>query len=369
VVKSGAAFLPIDPRLPGDRIGFMVADGGTSVGITTEAFRSGLPDHPWLTVAELDCAERWGETVSTSELVQAPRLDDLAYLIFTSGSTGRPKAVGVSHAGVAALAAGLAELTGPQTDPGSVRVLHVASPSFDASVLEMVWAFGLGATLVVAPADAVAGDGLSRVIADHGVTDALITPSVLATVDPGACGSVRRLTSGGEACGPELVERFAGLPGIEMFNLYGPSEATVFATAARLCLGEPVTIGRPIDGFTVRVLDARLHPVPRGVAGQLYLSGAGLARGYLGRPGLTAAAFVADPFGESGARMYATGDVVRINGAGDLEYLGRSDDQVKVRGLRIELGEVEAALAAAPGVVYAVATVAEGPGGSQHVLG
>ncbi|HNP58323.1 MAG TPA: amino acid adenylation domain-containing protein [Gordonia sp. (in: high G+C Gram-positive bacteria)] len=369
VVKSGAAFLPIDPRLPGDRIGFMVADGGASVGITTEAFRSGLPDHPWLTVAELDCAERWGETVSTSELVRAPRLDDLAYLIFTSGSTGRPKAVGVSHAGVAALAAGLAELTGPQTDPGSVRVLHVASPSFDASVLEMVWAFGLGATLVVAPADAVAGDGLSRVIADHGVTDALITPSVLATVDPGACGSVRRLTSGGEACGQELVERFAGLPGIEMFNLYGPSEATVWATAARLRPHAAVTIGRPIDGFTVRVLDARLHPVPRGVAGELYLSGAGLARGYLGRPGLTAGAFVADPFGATGARMYATGDIVRVNADGDIEYLGRGDDQVKVRGLRIELGEVEAALAAAPGVVYAVATVAEGPGGSQHVVG
>ena len=130
-----------------------------------------------------------------------------------------------------------------------------------------------------------------------------------------------------------------------------------------------VTIGRPIDGFTVRVLDARLHPVPRGVAGELYLSGAGLARGYLGRPGLTAGAFVADPFGATGARMYATGDIVRVNADGDIEYLGRGDDQVKVRGLRIELGEVEAALAAAPGVVYAVATVAEGPGGSQHVVG
>ncbi|HNP58753.1 MAG TPA: amino acid adenylation domain-containing protein [Gordonia sp. (in: high G+C Gram-positive bacteria)] len=369
VVKSGAAFLPIDPRLPGDRIGFMLADSGASIGITTDAIGGALPDHRWLTVAELTGAEVSGAAVSASELVRVPRVDDLAYLIFTSGSTGRPKAVGVTHAGVSGLIGELAELTGPQTDPGSVRVLHVASPSFDAAVFEMVWAFGLGATLVVAPADAVAGDGLSRVIADHGVTDLVVTPSVLATVDPGACGSVRRLTTAGEACGPELVERFGGLPGVEMFNLYGPSEATVWATAGRAVPGTHVTIGRPIDGFTARVLDARLHPVPRGVAGELYLSGAGLARGYLGRPGLTAGSFVADPFGATGARMYATGDVVRINGAGDLEYLGRSDDQVKVRGLRIELGEVEAALAAAPGVVYAVATVAEGPGGSQHVVG
>jgi amino acid adenylation domain-containing protein len=369
VVKSGAAFLPIDPRLPQDRIEFMLRDGGASIGITTDAIRGGLPDHRWATMAEIAGAEVSGEPLSEAELLRVPLLHDLAYLIFTSGSTGRPKAVGVTHSGVAGLIAGLAELSGPQLDPASMRVLHVASPSFDAAFFEMVWAFGLGATSVVAPVDAVAGDGLSRVIADHGVTDLVVTPSVLATVETAACGSVRRLATAGEACGPELVERFGALHGVEMFNLYGPSESTVWATVGRSVPGSPVTIGSPIVGFTVHVLDSRLRPVPRGVAGELYLSGAGLARGYLGRAGLSAGSFVADPFGAPGARMYATGDVVRINDAGALEYLGRGDDQVKLRGQRLELGEVEAALAAAPGVLHAAAVVVDGPAGSQHLAG
>ncbi|HNP59096.1 MAG TPA: amino acid adenylation domain-containing protein, partial [Gordonia sp. (in: high G+C Gram-positive bacteria)] len=366
VVKAGAAFLPVDPALPVNRIGAMLADGGVSLGVTTDPARAVLPECGWVNLAEMEDPGVPGEAVSPVELIRTPRLADLAYVIFTSGSTGRPKAVGVTHAGVAGLVEGLAELSGPAD--GSVRVLHVASPSFDAAVFEMVWAIGAGHTLVVSPAGVAAGDGLAEVIASGGVTDLVVTPSVLATVDSESFGSVRRLTTAGEACGPELVDRFGGLVGVEMFNLYGPSEATVWSTTGRSVPGSPVRIGHPIVGVGAYVLDARLHPVPAGVVGELYVSGSALARGYLGRPDLTAGSFVADPFGVAGSRMYATGDLVRT-GVGGLEYVGRADFQIKLRGQRLELGEVEAVLAAAPGVVHAAAEVVDGPGGTQHLAG
>src|SRR5690606_11203747 len=197
--------------------------------------------------------------------------------------------------------------------------------------------------------------------AEQGVTHMVITPSALATLDPEAVPSVRVLAVAGEAIGADLVRRWAR--GRTMLNLYGPTESTIWATAAPLVAGTPVTIGGPIRGTGVLVRDARLWPVPTGVPGELYLSGPALARGYHGRPELNATRFVADPYGAPGERMYRTGDLVRWTRTGELEYLGRTDFQVKVRGQRVELGEIDTVLTAAPGVEFALTLGVPGPGG------
>src|SRR5690606_31716189 len=214
---------------------------------------------------------------------------------------------------------------------------------------------------VVAPPDVYGGAPLAELIAEQGVTHMVITPSALATLDPEAVPSVRVLAVAGEAIGADLVRRWAR--GRTMLNLYGPTESTIWATAAPLVAGTPVTIGGPIRGTGVLVLDARLRPVPTGVPGELYLSGPALARGYHGRPELNATRFVADPYGAPGERMYRTGDLVRWTRTGELEYLGRTDFQVKVRGQRVELGEIDTALTAASGVEFALTLGVPGPGG------
>ncbi|WP_431839258.1 amino acid adenylation domain-containing protein [Gordonia hongkongensis] len=364
VIKAGAAYVPIDPAYPSDRIAFMVADSGVRLGITDASTRTRLGESSceWLELDELD--ELDDPAVAAGPVTDAERrgpvrLDDLAYLVYTSGSTGRPKAVGVSHRGIANFVDALTEVTGTPVQAPDTRVLHVASPSFDASVLEMMWSIGVGHTLVVAPASEYAGDALGRILERDRVTDTLITPTVLATVDPRRGRFVRNLVTGGEACPPDLIARWATPDSTRrMFNFYGPSEATVWATTGRSEPGAPVTIGRPVRGFAAYVLDGRLHPVPQGVVGELYLSTAeSLARGYLGRPGLTASSFVADPFArEPGRRMYATGDLVRITADGEIEFAGRADHQVKINGQRVELGEIESVLGDQPGVGSVVVT-------------
>ncbi|EON33170.1 Non-ribosomal peptide synthetase modules-related protein [Gordonia terrae C-6] len=361
VIKAGAAYVPIDPAYPSDRIAFMVSDSGVRLGLTDASTRSRLGESSceWLELASLDDPAVPGGPVTDAERRGPVRLDDLAYLVYTSGSTGRPKAVGVPHRGIANFVAALTEVTGTPAQAPDTRVLHVASPSFDASVLEMMWSIAVGHTLVVAPASEYAGDALGRILERDRVTDTLITPTVLATVDPRRGRFVRNLVTGGEACPPELIARWATPESTRrMFNFYGPSEATVWATTGRSEPGAPVTIGRPVRGFAAYVLDGRLHPVPQGVVGELYLStGDSLARGYLGRPGLTASSFVADPFArEPGRRMYATGDLVRITAAGEIEFAGRADHQVKINGQRVELGEIESVLGDQPGVGSVVVT-------------
>ncbi|MFI1913054.1 amino acid adenylation domain-containing protein [Nocardia sp. NPDC020380] len=360
--RAGATFLPIDPRHPLDRIDHMLSDSGAVLGLTTTTHRRLLPDSiQWL---PLD-AGRQPQPRARIRRGRPGRAhpDQPAWLIYTSGSTGTPKGVAVSHRGIADLVRAQRELLALGEH---CRVLQVASPSFDASAFEALMAFGSGGTAVVAPPDVFGGEALSDLIAAQGVTHLVITPSALATMDPAAVSSVRVLAVAGEAIGPDLVARWA--PGRALINLYGPTEFTIWATASEpLRPAQPVTIGAPIRGAGAAVLDDRLRPVPMGVAGELYLAGRALARGYHRRPGLTAARFVADPSGQPGQRLYRTGDLVRWTGALDaprLEYLGRTDFQVKVRGQRIELGEIDAALSEAEGVEFAVTLGVPGPGGA-----
>ncbi|WP_280242010.1 non-ribosomal peptide synthetase [Nocardia abscessus] len=366
--KAGAAFLPVDPKHPVDRIDHMLTDSGATLGLTLAAFRPMLPDSTnWLVLDDLALVERWSAASSRPlderELSSPIRLDNAAWMIYTSGSTGTPKGVSVSHRGVADFVAAQQKLL--ELDEHS-RVLQVASPSFDASLFEALMAFGSGGASVVAPPEVFGGSALAELIAAEQVTHLVITPSALATLDPAELAGVRVLASVGEAVGAELVERWA--TGRTMVNLYGPTEFTIWATgSAPMELGMPVTIGTPVHGAAALVLDDRLRPVPVGVAGELYLAGPALARGYHARPSLTAARFHANPFGASGERMYRTGDLVRwIRGeAGlELEYLGRTDFQVKVRGQRIELGEIDAVLGRAEGVDFAVTLGMPGPTGA-----
>ena len=379
VLKAGAAFVPIDPRYPSERIEYMISDSGVRIGLTDTRYRDDLGSTcRWLELESLVEGIDDGP-IAPTELRGVPRIDNLAYLIYTSGTTGRPKAVAVSQRGIANLLAADGEIADGEIADGEIadgeiagggqpaadrsagqrqtisRSLHVASPSFDAAFFEMLYALGRGHTLVIAPASDYAGDALGHVLESDRVTDMVITPTVLATVDPARAPFVRNLMTVGEACPPELVERWA-TDGREVFNLYGPSEATIWSTTALSLPGRPVTIGRPIRGVAVYVLDQRLHPVPTGVVGELYLGAHdSLARGYFQRPGLTATAFVADPFSaNAGDRMYATGDLARIDVNGDLVFAGRADDQVKINGQRVELGEIESVLAASPTVATAV---------------
>ncbi|MGW0022237.1 amino acid adenylation domain-containing protein, partial [Rhodococcus sp. NPDC003382] len=372
VAKTGAAFVPVDPTYPSARIEHMLSDSGAALGLTVTASAPTLPgDVPWMPIDEpaaVDAVATHSPQPITDRDRTAPlHLDHPAYVIYTSGSTGTPKGVVVPHRGLTCLSTEERERFG--ADPAS-RVLHFASPSFDASVFEMLWAFGSGAQLVIAPPGTYGGDDLAALMDHRAVTHAVLTPSVLASLDPVGRGSLRCLVAAGEACAPELVARWA--PGRTMFNAYGPTEVTVMSNLGAVAADGPVGIGGPIRGIAELVLDERLRPVPVGVAGELYLSGPGLAWGYRNRPDLTAGRFVADPFGGPGSRMYRTGDVVRWRRADDggleLDYLGRSDFQVKIRGLRIELGEIDAALASHPGVRFAVTVGRLGPGGDTVLV-
>nr|WSW64832.1 amino acid adenylation domain-containing protein [Streptomyces sp. NBC_00995] len=400
VLRAGAAYLPVDPQYPPARISHMLDDARPVLLLTTRDVHAGLPacGIPWL---DLD-----GEEVRTARpagpLPLPPGPADPAYVIYTSGSTGRPKGVVVSHG---ALAHHMAWMARHLTITPDDRVLARTSSSFDASVWEMWLPLMNGAEVCVLPDGAnTQPHTLVSWMSRFGVTVAQFVPSHLTLVLSEAAHAaplpgLRAVLCGGEPLPRRLADDIAGLWRAEAHNLYGPTEATIDATAHRVAgpqssgpqssgpgsggqessgrgssgpveggSYETVPIGRPVDRMRAYVLDSRLRPVPPGVPGELYLSGPHLARGYLDRPGLTAARFVADPFDGTGARMYRTGDLVRWNSHGLLDYVARADDQVKLRGFRIELGEVEAALVACPGVTAACAVIREDGAGERRLV-
>ncbi|MFI1914793.1 amino acid adenylation domain-containing protein [Nocardia sp. NPDC020380] len=364
VSKTGATFVPVDPAYPAERIRDMVAASGAVIGVTTQELLDAVPGGVRWNIADpagaLDYSD---DPVRQGDRPVPLRHDNAAYLIFTSGSTGRPKGVAVSHAGIANL---LAEWRFRPAPTAADRVVHFASPGFDASLLELLLAHGFGCALVVAPAGIYGGAELAEIIDRHRVTHAFITPAALDTLDPGTVTGLRTVLTGGEACPPELARRWSRQ--VELFHCYGPTEATIVTHCeGPFDASTPLALGTPVVGFSTYVLDDHLNPVPVGVAGELYLSGPGLARGYQRQTGLTAERFVADPFAAPGQRMYRTGDIVRWRARPDgtmaLDHLGRTDHQVKVRGFRVELGEIDAALGEHPAVDFALTVGRKAPSG------
>ncbi|MCX4904323.1 non-ribosomal peptide synthetase [Streptomyces sp. NBC_00878] len=369
VLKAGAAYLPVDPDYPPDRIRFMLDDAAPAVLLATAGIAAELPVCPGTDTVAVDApdvAKAWRDGPTTDPDV-ALDPGHPAYVIFTSGSTGLPKGVVVTHAGIAALSRTTRDRLALSPDS---RVIQVAAPSFDAAFWEYVQTLTTGATLVVPREQRLVGEDLARNLAELDITHVMLPPSVLGALPAGASRTLtglRTVTVGGEACPPALAAAWA--PGRRFVNAYGPTETTVCgAVSAPLGTGR-TPIGTAVDGNRLRVLDDRLVPVEPGVPGELYIAGPSLARGYLNRPGLTAERFVTDPFGPAGTRMYRTGDIVRQGSDGQLDYLGRSDDQVKINGLRIEPREISAAMEQHPGVGQAVVTVHGGKDGRQRLVG
>ncbi|WP_031013669.1 non-ribosomal peptide synthetase, partial [Streptomyces purpeochromogenes] len=362
VLRAGGAYVPVDPDYPADRVAYMLSDSRPALLVTDSATLPGLGECGVPVVLVDGLADEPGTPVAAPAY---PRADHPAYVIYTSGSTGRPKGVVVPHGGIASLARAQRDAFG--VGPGS-RVLQFAALSFDAAAWEIVMGLLSGATLVVAPAERLMpGPDLAALCAEQDVTHVTLPPTALAVLPDDALPAGATVVVAGEACPPELVARWS--EGRRMINAYGPTETTVCATMSAPLSGRTVPpIGRPIAGARVYVLDAALRPVAPGVTGELYIAGDGLARGYLGRPSLTAERFLAAPFGPAGSRMYRTGDLARWTSDGELEYQGRADTQVKVRGFRIELGEVESALNGVTGVTGATAVVREDRPGDRRLV-
>ncbi|HEX3525655.1 MAG TPA: amino acid adenylation domain-containing protein [Thermoanaerobaculia bacterium] len=360
VWMAGGVYLPLDPSHPAERRAWALADSGAAFLLA-----AGEEILPAFSGPVLRLHEEIGETEEVGDLPPWHGLDNLAYVFYTSGSTGWPKGVMVPHRGLA----NLSEQTSEQTalfaaGPGS-RVLLFASPAFDASLLDLALALGSGATLCLVPGREL--PGLAAILRERAITHLHLPPSALAALaEGGPPEGLACVILGGEICPAPLAARWGA--GRRLFNDYGPTEATVFATVDELRQGR-LTTGRPLAGVAAHLLDRGLHPVPLGVAGEVCLAGAGLARGYLGRPDLTAERFVPHPCAgpeERGARLYRTGDLARRLPDGCLDVLGRIDRQVKIRGIRVELGEIEAALRRHPGVrEAAVLTRSVGDGGGD----
>ncbi|MCA1682147.1 MAG: amino acid adenylation domain-containing protein, partial [Actinobacteria bacterium] len=369
VVKAGGAYVPLDVRAPVSRMRLLLAEAGVSVLLT---------DDTWQTVAE---EIHGGHTIVVDadrslaeEPVAAPVVgvcpDNLVYVMYTSGSTGTPKGVAVRHRDVVAL------VFDQRFDGDAHRRVLLHSPlAFDASTYELWVPLLRGGRVVVAPAGELDTASLRQVITGHGVSGLWLTAGLfrlIAQDAPDCLAGVREVWTGGDVVPAGAVRRVLDAPGLVVVDGYGPTETTTFATSYRMSAADPVPqtvpIGAPLDNMRVYVLDSALRAVPVGVRGELFIAGAGLARGYLGRPGLTAARFVACPFGASGERMYRTGDVVRWTAAGELEFVGRRDEQVKIRGFRIELGEIESVLASHPGVANVVVVAREDEPGRKRLV-
>ncbi|WAL99399.1 non-ribosomal peptide synthetase [Streptomyces sp. Je 1-369] len=365
VWKAGGAFVPLDPEYSADRLSFMVADSGAGVVVGAGESLAGVA------VGGARVVLLGEDDAECSEVPVGVRLSAelLAYVIYTSGSTGRPKGVAVAHGGVANLAAAMRPVLG--VDAG-VSVLQFASFSFDAAVLDVAVTLSGGGTLAIASAEERAEpSALVAMIESAGVSTASVVPSLLGVLDPATVPGVHNWVLGAELLTGELASRWTAQA--RVWNTYGPTEATVMATAGPVDAttgptDDPPPIGRPLGNVRTYVLDGFLRPLPVGATGELYVAGPGVARGYVGRPDLTAERFVACPFG-AGGRMYRTGDLARWTADGQLSFVGRADEQVKVRGFRVEPGEVEAVLAAHPGVRQAAVIAREDRPGDKRLVG
>jgi len=374
ILKAGGAYVPLDPDYPQERLSFMLEDAGVPVLLTHTAQLGRLGARPRHVVC-LD--EEWAavERHSKARPDRAVGPDNLAYVIYTSGSTGRPKGAMNTHAAIYNRLRWMQEAYGLTDDD---RVLQKTPFSFDVSVWEFFWPLATGARLVLArPGGHRDSAYLRDLIKRERVTTLHFVPPMLQVFldEPGVetCESLRRVVCSGEALPRELVERFHSRMGrVELHNLYGPTEAAVDVTAWKCEAGDAhvgVPIGRPIANTQIYLLDKNFRPVPVGVAGELYIGGVQLARGYHRRPSLTAEKFVPDPFAsEPGSRLYRTGDLCRFLPAGEIEYLGRIDHQVKVRGFRIELGEIEAALSGLPAVRESIVLAREDAPGEKRLV-
>ncbi|MEU5733118.1 amino acid adenylation domain-containing protein [Streptomyces antimycoticus] len=377
VLKTGAAYLPLDLDYPAERLAYMLDDASPALVVTRADSTGALPAHHGVGRLLLDVVDITGTRGAGDVSAPAVAIDPEhpAYIIYTSGSTGRPKGVLVPHRAVANCLEWMRDAYGLTSGD---RMLQKTPAGFDASVCEFFLPLLSGATLVVArPGGHKDPAYLVRTVREQGITALQFVPSMLQAflADPDAAdacaGILRRASSGGEALPRETAERFhERFPGVPLSNLYGPTETTIqIAHHSSAPGGEgPVPIGRPVWNTRMYVLDTALKPCPAGVTGELYVSGAQLARGYLGRRALTAERFVADPYGPPGTRMYRTGDLARRLPDGDVEYVGRTDGQVQLRGFRIELGEVEAALRTLPQVAEAAAAIRTDRPGDQRLV-
>lgn len=367
ILKAGAAYVPIDPDYPADRVSFILEDSGAGTLVTTselsmrhQGFRGARVRID--TDREAVAAESPAALAHDQNCAQP---EDLCYIIYTSGSTGRPKGVMVEHRNVSRLVRAEGRIFSVRPDD---RVYQGASLAFDLAVEEVWLAFHSGATLIAAtPEMAHAGPDLARQLAEYGVTVLSCAPTLLSMMD-GDVPGLRLLILGGETCSNQLVARWAK-PGRRIVNTYGPTEATVIATYADVSPERPVTIGRAVPGYRVHILDDELRPVRRGQTGEICIGGAGVARGYVGRAAETQARFVADPCGGSGAKIYRTGDLGRMDQDGNIHFLGRADGQVKLRGLRVELSEIESVLLEGPGILGAGCAVRVNGSGIPHLVG
>jgi surfactin family lipopeptide synthetase C len=373
IIKAGGAYVPLDPEYPSERVEFMAKETKAPVLLTQKHLLSRLPRHD----ARVICLDTdWPEIAreSADDTPNGVTEENLAYVIYTSGSTGKPKGVMNTHRGICNR---LHWMQDAYRLTGADRILQKTLFGFDVSVWEFFWPLLFGARLIVArPKGHLDGNYLIKLIQEQGVTTLHFVPSMLEVFldypEVAKCASLRRVICSGEALPRELQKRFFEKMSAELHNLYGPTEAAVDVTSwvcRRDCARRLVPIGRPVANTQLYILDRYLQPVPVGVIGELFIGGVQVARGYLNRPELTTEKFIPDPFSRvPGARLYRTGDLARYLADGTIEYLGRTDHQIKIRGIRIELGEIDAVLGSHKSVRQAVTTAREDtPGGKQLV--
>ena len=368
ILKAGGAYVPLDPGYPAERLAWMVEDAGVEVLLTEEQLLGNLPPvKAWQVSLDRDRAEVTCCPVTNPSVLTLP--DQLAYVIYTSGSTGRPKGVQITQQALVNIL-DAARQTIQATDKDTL--LAVATLSFDIATLELLLPLTVGARVIVISREvAVDGSQLLERLADSHVTILQGTPSTWRLLlEAGWQGDKNlKILCGGEALPPDLANQLLARGG-SVWNLYGPTETTIYSTGFRVRRpDEPILIGRPIANTRTHILDSHLQPVPVGVVGELYIGGVGVARGYRNRPELTAANFIPDPFsGEPGARLYRTGDLARYILGGAIDFKGRGDHQVKLRGFRIELGEIEALLEEHPAVRQSLVMAREDVPGQKRLV-